>query len=129
MVSEIGQSLNPHVTSCRRISIGCLSVLCANFHNFIFFVLLDVVVQELLLEPESIAALFNTVRKIVNLEQEQNIVFVYFLVVPSYKVNDLILEFCCLWLVVRTSFDLSTVKHVLQKSMVQVDCGQLIELS
>lgn len=80
-------------------------------------------------EAKNVATLLDTLGEVVNLEQEENVAFVYFLVVPHYKTDDFIFEFGVLWLVVSASFDLSAVQHVLKKSVVKVDCGQLIQLS
>jgi len=55
--------------------------------------LLNIIVQEFLFEAKSITAFFDSIREVVNLEQEQDVVLVYFLVVPSDKIYNIVLEF------------------------------------
>jgi hypothetical protein len=64
-VSKIRQSLNPQISANRRINhsgVPCSSihVLRAHFHYILFFVMLNIVIQQLLSQTQLFAAVFDT---------------------------------------------------------------------
>ena len=131
-VSEIGQSLDPEVSARRRVAVGGVLVLSTHLHNGIHVVLLDVVVQQLLLQTEALTALFDTIWKVVDLEQKQDVVLVDLLIVASDELDDILSELL-LFLVgdVRSpSFclQLSTVQPILKETVVEIDLGEQPEL-
>ena len=83
-----------------------------------------------MLKSESFTAFFDTFRKVINLEQEKNVILINFLIVSSNEPNNFIFQFFRIWLdLVCPAVDLTTVEHIFQITMVQVDRGELFKLS
>jgi hypothetical protein len=127
-VSEVCKRLDPKVAGVLRI-LDCR--VFAYFHHHLLVIVLNVIVQQLLLESKFLAANLYSVRVIVNLEQEQNIIFVDLFLVLANKSLNLFLE--TLWLGLELVNDCSLVhllriKKIFQQAMVQVNCRQLLKL-
>jgi len=58
----------------------------------VLVVLLDVIIEQLLLEAKPLTALFDTLREIVNLKEEQNVILVDLLVILADVLDNLILD-------------------------------------
>lgn len=101
-ISEESQRLDPQVSidPCRVVLLHVLlhehdlgvSVL-AYFEHTVWQILSDVKVKQLLAQIEPLTAVFYTFRILVNLEQEQNVMLVNFIVVLFNQVADLLFDF------------------------------------
>ena len=94
LVSEVSQSLNPHITiDWLILQDKCLAL--ANFEDFGGVLLLNVEIEELMLQIlVRLAAIDDSVFRAIDLEQEEHVVFINLaIVVALNKVIDSDLHF------------------------------------
>ena len=77
--------MDPELSCSGRVGVGFVF---AYFHHFHSVVMLDIVIYQLLLEAQLFTTYLNPVTKIINLKQEENVIFVYLLVVIADELVD-----------------------------------------
>jgi hypothetical protein len=88
--------------------------------------MLNVIIQQLLSETQLLAAVFNSLRKLIVLEKEKNVLLLDILIVLDDEGLDLLLELVG-GLAQLFFIHLITVQIVFQKSMIEVDLSQFCQ--
>ena len=77
--------MDPELSCSGRVGVGFVF---ADFHDLHSVIMLDIVIDQLLLEAQLFTTYLNPVTEVINLKQEQNVIFVYLLVVIADELVD-----------------------------------------
>ena len=73
-ITEVCECLDPKVATRAGVIVIRLRILYAHSHNLLIVLLLNIIVQKLLLQVETLTAFFHAFWEMINLKQEQDVV-------------------------------------------------------